>query len=80
MQPFRQTSLVQHPDGEIIRAVMNTSGSLPDVEDAIQFNLGMLGRQVVQEDSPQDPTDTGMALSASGKLQQLCRASSSSKF
>lgn len=49
MQPFRQSSLVQQPDGEITRAVVD-AGSQPVTEFGIQFDLGMLGRKVAQDD------------------------------
>ena len=49
MQPFRKSSLVQQPDGEITRAVVD-AGSQPVAEFGIQFDLGMLGRKVAQDD------------------------------
>ena len=49
MQPFRQTSLVQQPDGEIIRAVLDAA-TLPDEDGGIQFDLGMLGLKIAQSD------------------------------
>ena len=49
MQPFRQSSLVQQPDGEIIRAVLDAAVT-PDAESAIQFDLGLLSLKVAQED------------------------------
>ena len=51
MQAYRQTSLVQQPDGELIRAVVDAASSLPEANDEVQFSLGMLGRQVFQDDS-----------------------------
>lgn len=49
MQPFRQTSLVQQPDGEIIRAVLDAA-ALPEDDAGIQFDLGMLGLKVAGSD------------------------------
>ena len=50
MQPFRQSSLVQQPDGEIIRAIVD-QGSLSDADSGIQFNLGALSLKVGQEEA-----------------------------
>ncbi len=50
MQPFRQSSLVQQPDGEIIRAIVD-AGSLSAADFGIQFDLGMLGHKVAQEET-----------------------------
>ena len=49
MQPFRQSSLVQQPDGEIIRAVVDAA-ALPDQGVGIQFNLGLLGLKLAEPD------------------------------
>ena len=48
MLPFRQSSLVQQPDGEITRAVID-SAAVPDEDLGIQFDLGLLGLKVAQE-------------------------------
>ncbi|KAL0037008.1 hypothetical protein WJX77_008847 [Trebouxia sp. C0004] len=57
MQPFRQSSLVQQPDGEIIRAIVD-QGSLSDADSEIQFDLGALSLHVGQEESSiQEPAD-----------------------
>ncbi len=50
MQPFRQSSLVQQPDGEIIRAIVD-QGSLSDADSGIQFDLGALSLKVGQEEA-----------------------------
>ena len=49
MQPFRQSSLVQQPDGEIISAIVD-QGSMSEAEFGIQFDLGMLGCKLAQEE------------------------------
>ena len=55
MLPFRQSSLVQQPDGEIIRAVVD-SAVVHDEDLGIQFDLGLLGLKVAQESiSAEDP-------------------------
>ncbi len=57
MQPFRQSSLVQQPDGEIIRAIVD-QGSLSDADSGIQFDLGALSHKVGQEEIfIQEPAD-----------------------
>ena len=48
MLPFRQSSLVQQPDGEITRAVID-SAAVHDEDLGIQFDLGLLGLKVAQE-------------------------------
>ncbi|KAL3146030.1 hypothetical protein ABBQ38_015385 [Trebouxia sp. C0009 RCD-2024] len=48
MLPYRQSSLVQQPDGEIIRAVVD-SATVQDEDLGIQFDLGLLGLKVAQE-------------------------------
>lgn len=50
MQPFRQSSLVQQPDGEIIRAIVD-QGSLSDADSGIQFDLGALSLKLGQEEA-----------------------------
>ena len=55
MLPFRQSSLVQQPDGEIIRAVIDLA-VVHDGDLGIQFDLGLLGLKVAQEsNSTEDP-------------------------
>ena len=67
MQAYRQSSLVQQPDGELIRAVVDEASSLPEATDEIQFSLGMLGRQVIQDDlGTQDVSQEGSPDSSSG--------------
>ena len=57
MQSFRQSSLVQHPDGEIIRAIVD-QGSLSDADSGIQFDLSALSHKVGQEEAfIQGPAD-----------------------
>ena len=62
MLPFRQSSLVQQPDGEIIRAVIDLA-VVHDEDLGIQFDLGLLGRKVAQENnSVEDPQTTQLSL------------------
>ncbi|KAA6417880.1 MAG: hypothetical protein FRX49_12178, partial [Trebouxia sp. A1-2] len=51
------SSLVQQPDGELIRAIVD-QGSLSDADSGIQFDLGALSRKVGQEEVfIQEPAD-----------------------
>ena len=62
MLPFRQSSLVQQPDGEIMRAVMDST-VVRDEDLGIQFDLGLLGLKVAQEiDSVRDPQTTQLSV------------------
>ena len=57
MLPFRQSSLVQKPDGEIIRAVID-SAVVHDEGLGIQFDLGLLGLKIAQENNSVDDLKT----------------------
>ena len=65
MLPFRQSSLVQQPDGEITRAVVD-SAIVYDEDLGIQFDLGLLGLKVAHEghsaQDPQQPQTTQTSL------------------
>lgn len=75
MLPFRQSSLVQQPDGEIIRAVVD-SATAYDEYSGIQFDLGLLGLKVAQEgQGSKDPHNPLPQISLPGiwRLRRACR-------
>ena len=59
MQAYqRQTSIIEQPDGELIRAVLDPAISL-DPEPGVQFDLGMLALKVAADTQPEDLPPAG---------------------
>lgn len=66
MLPFRQTSLVQQPDGEIIRAVVD-SAVVHDEDQGFHFDIGLLGLKVAQESTGVEDSQQTTQLSLPGE-------------